>query len=78
MTTNSILNEMNENEEFIKAQIPRFKNFEKNLKLIEKTRRRIASANTNLTTKQNNEINNSFNQQLRDAKATMLRFYNLQ
>ena len=46
--------------------------------MIEKTRRRIASANIDSTTKQNNEINNFFNQQLRNAKATILRFYNLQ
>ena len=61
MTTNSILNEINENEKFIEAQTPRFESFEKNLKLIEKTRRRIADANTNSTTKQNNEINNFLN-----------------
>ena len=47
MTTDSILNEINENEKFIKAQTPRSENFEENLRLIEKTRRHIASANTN-------------------------------
>ena len=45
MTINSILSEINENEELIEAQTSRFENFEKNLKLIEKTRRRIANAN---------------------------------
>ena len=49
MTTNLILNKINDNEEFIKIQTPRFENFEKNLKLIEKTRRRIADANINST-----------------------------
>ena len=64
MTTDSILNEINENKEFIEIQTSRFESFEKNLKSIEKTRRRIASANTNSTIKQNDKINNSFNQQL--------------
>ena len=51
MTTNSILNEINEGEEFTKTQTSRSENFKKNLKLIEKTRKRIADANTNSTTK---------------------------
>ena len=62
MTTNSILNEINDDEKFIEAQTLRSENFEENLKLIEETRRRIANANTNSTTKQNDEINNFFNQ----------------
>ena len=78
MTTNSILNEINESEELTETQIPRSKNFEKNLKSIEKTRRRVASANINLIIKQNDEVNNLFNQQFRNAEATMLRFHNLQ
>ena len=51
MTTDSILNEINKNEKFIEIQTSRFKNFEKNLKLIEKTRKRIADANINSTIK---------------------------
>ena len=51
MTINSILNEINESEKFIEAQIPRFESFEENLKSIEETRRRIADADTNSTTK---------------------------
>ena len=78
MTTSSILNEIIDGEKLIEAQIPRFESFEENLKLIEKTRRRIANADINSTTKQNNEVNNSFNQQLRNAKTTMLRLHNLQ
>ena len=78
MTTDLILNEINEGEKLIEAQTSRFENFEKNLKSIKKTRKRIANANTNSTTKQNNEINNFFSQQLRNAKATILRFHNLQ
>ena len=78
MTTNSILNEINKSEKFTETQTSRSKSFEENLKLIEKTRRRIADANIDSITKQNNEINNFFNQQFRNAETTMLRFYNLQ
>ena len=51
MITNSILNEINNDEKFTEAQTPRSENFEKNLKSIEETRRRIANANINSTTK---------------------------
>ena len=51
MTTDSILNEINKNEKFIEIQTSRFKNFKENLKLIEKTRRRIVNANINLIIK---------------------------
>ena len=78
MTTNLILDEINDDEKFIEAQTPRSENFEKNLKSIEKTRKRIADANINSTIKQNDEINSFFNQQLQNAKATMLRLHNLQ
>ena len=78
MTTNSILNEINKNEKFTEIQTSRFESFEENLRLIEKTRRRIANANTNSTTKQNNEINNFLSQQFRDAKMMMLHLHNLQ
>ena len=64
MTTNSILNEINDDEKLIEVQTPRFKSSEENLKSIEKTRKRIADANIDSTTEQNDEINNSFNQQL--------------
>ena len=58
MATNSILNEINESEKLTEAQIPRSESLEENLKLIEKTRRRIANANTSSTTEQNDEVNN--------------------
>ena len=45
MTLNSILNEINDDNEFIKAQTSRFEKFEENLRLIEKTRKCIADAN---------------------------------
>ena len=51
MTTNSILSEINEGEEFIEVQTPRSESFEKNLRLIEETRKHIANANTNSTRK---------------------------
>ena len=78
MTTDLILNEINDDEEFIEVQTPRFKNFEENLRSIEKTRRRIANANIDSTTEQNNKINNLFSQQFRNAKTMILRLYNLQ
>ena len=51
MTTNSILSKINKSKKFIKTQTSHSENFEKNLKSIEKTRRRIANANINLTIK---------------------------
>ena len=45
MTTNSILNEINDDEKFIKIQISRFESFEENLKSIKKTCKRIVDAN---------------------------------
>ena len=78
MTTNSILNEINDGEKLIEAQTPQSENLKENLKPIEETRRRIASANIDSITKQNDEINNFLNQQLWNAEATILRFHNLQ
>ena len=51
MTTGLILNEINDDEKLIKAQTSRSESFEENLKLIEKTRRRIANANIDSTIK---------------------------
>ena len=51
MTTNLILSEINNDEKFIEAQTSRSESFEENLKSIEETRRRIASANIDSTTK---------------------------
>ena len=78
MTTDLILDEINESEELIEAQTSRSENFEENLRSIEETRRRIANADTNSTIKQNDKINNFFSQQLRNAETTILRFHNLQ
>ena len=78
MTTNSILNEINEGEKFTEIQTSRSESLEKNLRSIEKTRKRIANADINSTTKQNDEVNNSFSQQFWNAETMMLRFHNLQ
>ena len=78
MITDSILNEINDDEKLIEIQTSRSESFEENLKSIEKTRRRIADANIDSTIKQNDEVNNFLNQQLQNAEATMLRFHNLQ
>ena len=78
MTTDLILSEINDDEKFTEVQTPRSESSEENLRSIEKTRRRIADANIDSTTKQNDEINNFLNQQFRDAETTMLRFHNLQ
>ena len=51
MITNSILNEINDDEKLTKIQTSRFKNFEKNLKSIEKTRKHIVDANIDLIIK---------------------------
>ena len=51
MTTDLILNEINDDEKLIKVQTSRSENLKKNLKLIEKTRKRIANANINSTIK---------------------------
>ena len=51
MTTDLILNEINENEKFTEAQTSRFESFKENLRSIEKTRKCVADANINSTTK---------------------------
>ena len=51
MTTDLILNEINNDKKFIEVQISRFENLEENLKSIEKTYKRIADANIDLITK---------------------------
>ena len=51
MTINLILNKINDDEELTEVQTPRFESFEKNLKSIEKTRKRIADANIDSTIK---------------------------
>ena len=45
MTTDLILNEINDDEKFIEVQTSRFESFEENLRSIEKTYKHIASAN---------------------------------
>ena len=61
MITDSILYEINDDEKFIEVQTLQSENFEKFLRLIEKTRKRIANANINLIIEQNNKVNNFLN-----------------
>ena len=76
--TNRILNEISEGEELIEVHTPHFKNLEKNIRRNEKFCQRNAGENKDSTIQQNDEIITFFNQQLRDAETTMLRFQNLQ
>ena len=76
--TNRILNEISEGEKFIEAHTPHFENLEKNIRRSEKSRQRNVDENKNSIIQQNDEVTISLNQQLRDAKATVLRFQNLQ
>ena len=69
---------MNDDEELIEAQTSRIKNLEANSKRIKKSRHHIVDDDTDFNTQHINEINNSFNQQLRNAEITMLHLHNLQ
>ena len=76
--TSRILNEIFESEELIKVHTPHSESFEENIRRSEKSRQRDVGENRDSTTQQNDEVIILFNQQLRDAEATMLRFHNLQ
>ena len=71
--TSHILNEISEGKKFTEAYTPRSESFEKNIWRSEESRQRNADENRDSTIQQNDEIIISFNQQLRDAEATMLR-----
>ena len=51
MTINLILDEINESKKLTETQTSRFESFKENLKSIEKMRKYIAYANTNLIIK---------------------------
>ena len=53
---NRILNEIHEDEEFIKVHTLHFKNLEKNIRRSEKFRQRDVEKNKSSTIQQNNEI----------------------
>ena len=76
--TSRILNEIFEDEKFIEVHTPHSENLEENIRRSEKFRQRNADENRDSTIQQNDEIIISFNQQLRNAEATMLRLQNLQ
>ena len=76
-SSDQILNEINDDEKLIKAQISRIENFEANSRRTEKSRHYIADDDTDFNTQHIDEINNSFSQQLRNAEITMLRLHNL-
>ena len=76
--TNRILNEIFEDEKLIKAHTPHSENLKKNIRQSKKSRQRNADENKNSTIQQNDKVITSFNQQLRNAEATMLRLQNLQ
>ena len=76
--TSRILNEVFEGEELIEAHTSHSENFEKNIRRSEKSRQRNVGENRDSIIQQNDEVIISFNQQLRNAKTTMLRFQNLQ
>ena len=76
--TSRILNEISEGEELTEAYTSHFESFEKNIRRSEESRQRNAGEDKGTTIQQNDEITISFNQQLRDVEATVLRFQNLQ
>ena len=71
--TGRILNEVFEGEKLIEAHTPHSESLEENIRRSEKSRQRNADENKDSTIQQNDEIIIFFNQQLRDAEATMLR-----
>ena len=76
--TNRILNEISEGEKFIEAHISHSESLKENIRRSEKFRQRNVDENKSSIIQQNDEVITSFNQQLRDAEATMLRLQNLQ
>ena len=77
-SSNQILNEINDDEKFIEVQTLHIESFEANSRRIEKSYHHIVDDDTDFNTQHTDEINNSFNQQLRNAEVMMLRLYNLQ
>ena len=76
--TSRILNEVSEGEKLTEAHTPHSESLEKNIRRSEEFRQRNADEDRNSTIQQNDEVTTFFNQQLRDAKATVLRLQNLQ
>ena len=76
--TGRILNEIFEDEKLIEVYTSHSESFEENIRRSEESRQRNVDENKDSTIQQNDEIITFFNQQLRDAEATMLRLQNLQ
>ena len=76
--TGCILNEIFKGEEFIEAHTPHSESFEENIRQSEKLHQRNVDENKDSTIQQNDEVITSLNQQLRNAKTTLLRLQNLQ
>ena len=75
--TNRILNEILESEKLTEVHTPHSESLKKNIRRNEKFRQRDVDENKDSTTQQNDKVIFSFNQQLRNAETTMLRFHNL-
>ena len=71
--TDRILSEIFEDEKLTEAHTLHSESFEENIRRSEKSRQRNVGEDKNTTIQQNDEVIISFNQQLRDAEATMLR-----
>ena len=77
-SSDQILDEINDDEKLIKAQILRIESLEANSRRTEKSRHHIADDDTDFNTQHIDEINSFLSQQLRNAEVTMLRLHNLQ
>ena len=76
--TSRILNEISEDEEFTEVHTPHSESLKENIRRSEEFRQRNADENKSSTIQQNDEVITPFNQQFRNAEATMLRLQNLQ
>ena len=76
--TGRILNEVSEGEKFTEVHTPHSENLKKNIQRSEESCQRNADEDKDSTIQQNDEIIILFNQQFRNAEATMLRLQNLQ
>ena len=77
-SSSQILNEINDDEKFIKIQTSRIENLEENSRRIEKSRHQIVDDDTDFNIQHTDEINNFLDQQFRNAEVIMLNLYNLQ
>ena len=76
--TDRILGEISEGEKLTEVHTSHSESLKKNIRRSEKFRQRNAGEDRDSIIQQNDEVIIFFNQQFRDAEATMLRFQNLQ